>query len=536
MKLNRVKLVLTISILGIINLYAQKTHEIYVKEFGAKGDGVTLDTKAIQDAVNKCSEIGGTVVFTPGIYLTGSIELKDNTDIYISNGVVIQGSTDIKDYTDKQPGFKSYNDAFLRYSIFYAEKVKNISIRGEGTIDGQGSFFKVTTRVKPDRYKNRPYVIRFVQCEDIKIENITLQNSAMWMQQYLACSDLVIRGIKVYNHANQNNDMMDIDGCKNVIISDCIGDTDDDGITLKSTSPSITENVVISNCIVSSHCNALKMGTESIGGFRNIAISNIVIKPSRAEKTIYGTPNGTSGISLELVDGGILEGVTISNIKIDGPDVPVFLRLGNRARKYMENAPTPPVGSFKNVTICDVIAENVKSYGCSITGLKNHNIEGVSLNNIKIIYEGGIKHGDFKTSVSELEDSYPEGTMWGNLPAYGLYVRHAENIKLDNIEFSFKQNDERSAIVLDDVKDIKVNGLDAKICKDAGEVINISGGRNIFLENSSSDGNAEKFVNVTDANSKDIFISGSDFRNVKKPFIQKSEGQVKLLTGNILNN
>ena len=515
------------SFISIINLSAQTSHEISVKDFGAKGDGISVDTKEIQKAIDKCSEKGGTVFFPPGKYLTGSLNLKDNIDIYISSGAIILGSTNLNDYTEHQPELKSYNDAFLRFSLFYAEKVKNISIRGEGVIDGQGSSFKVTTKAKPDRYKNRPFIIRFVECENIRIENLTLQNSAMWMQQYLACSDLTIRGIKVFNHANQNNDMMDIDGCSNVIISDCIGDTDDDAIVLKSTSLHANENIIINNCIVSSHCNAVKMGTESTGGFKNIAISNIVIKPSREKKPIFGTPGGISGIILATVDGGILEGITISNITISGPQVPICLRLGNRARKYSDEAPAPGVGVFRNVLISNIVANNVDAIGCSITGIPDNYIENVSLENIKITFRGGVRKGDYKTEVQEMVESYPEGTMWGNLPAYGFYIRHAREIKLTNVSISYKEKDQRPAILLDDTENIKINSLDATVSKEAEHLIGVINSRNICIENSVAKGESECFVSVKDSISKNIFLNGNDLRNFKKPFLQKVEGQIK---------
>jgi polygalacturonase len=524
------------TILFTINLSAQTSHNLFVKDFGAKGDGNTLDTKAIQNAIDKCAIEGGTVFFTPGKYLTGSLELKSNVDIYVANGAVILGSTNLDDYFERQPELKSYNDAFLKYSLFYAEKAKNISIRGEGTIDGQGSAFKVTTKVKPDRYRNRPFIIRFVECEDVRVENLSLQNSAMWMQQYLACSNVVIRGIKVFNHANQNNDMIDIDGCSNVIVSDCIGDTDDDAIVLKSTSPRITENVVITNCILSSHCNALKLGTESTGGFRNIAVTNIIIKPSAVDKVISGSRAGTSGITLATVDGGILDGVTISNIKIDGPEVPIFLRLGNRARKYIESAPIPKVGTFSNVNISDIIATNVKSIGCAIAGIPNHNIESVSLNNITIIFEGGVKKENYKTELPDLEENYPEGTMWGNLPAYGFYIRHANGIKLNNVNVSYKEEDQRPAIVLDDSQNIKINDFNVMISSKANSVVSLMRSKNVYLVNSISKGAAEYFVSVSDSVSERIFLNGNDLRNFKKPFSQKVKGQVKLFSNISSNN
>ncbi|MHB1688352.1 MAG: glycoside hydrolase family 28 protein [Ignavibacteriaceae bacterium] len=525
--MNSMKKIFLLLFLTLASAMAQTNSFYNVKDFGAKGDGLTIDTKPLQEAIDKCANQGGTVLFPPGKYLTGSLVLKNNVDIYLQNGATILGSTNLKDYESHQPEIKSYNDIFLKYSIFYAEDAENISIRGEGTIDGQGEAFKVTTKEKPDRYKNRPFVFRFVECKNIKIEGITLRNSAMWMQQYLACEELYIHGIKVFNHANQNNDMMDIDGCKNVIISDCFGDTDDDGITLKSTSPAVTENVSITNCVVSSHCNAIKLGTESTGGFKNITISNIVVKPSQVRTKIYGLPNGISGITLSTVDGGAMQGVTISNIQIDGAAVPIFLRLGNRARKYSGDAPDPTVGSMKDIIIDGITAENAGSTGCSIVGIPNHRIENVSLSNIKISFEGGVKE-KADVEIPELEKDYPESTMWGNLPAYGFYIRHAEGISFNNVELDFEKDDSRPAVIMDDVSGIQINELKARISKEALSLIEVNSGNDIFIRNSSASGKAKHFLSVKNSSSKNIYLSGDDFRNMKEPVKQEKAGQVNL--------
>lgn len=504
--------------------------EFLVKDFGAKGDGITLDTKAIQAAINKCSEVGGRVVFTPGKYLTGSIELKSNVAIVVEGGAVILGSVNLEDYFERRPALKSYNDLFLRHSLFYAERVKHISIQGEGTIDGQGSNYIVTTKVKPDRYRNRPFLIRFVECEDVRVENVTLQNSASWMQHYLACRDLTIRGIKVYNHANQNNDMMDVDGCSNVVIADCIGDVDDDGITLKSTSPAITENVVVTNCVISCHNNAIKLGTESTGGFRNITVSNIVVKPSRVKTVHFGWPEGISGITLATVDGGILEGVSISNILIDGPLVPIFMRLGSRSRKHAPDAPNPPFGTFRHVSISNIIAKNIKSVGCSITGIPGHNVEDLSLSNMSISFSGGVSKGEFKTELEELEQEYPEATMWaGMLPSYGFFIRHARGIRMNNISMETKKPDQRPAILLDDVQNARISELDAAITKEASYCIGITRSSDITLRNSKVSGGTERFVEVSDIKSGNIILQENDLRNCNAAFKQNNEGQIILL-------
>lgn len=495
-----------------IALNAQFNSYYNVRDFGALGDGVTLDTEAVRIAVKECSTEGGTILFPPGKYLIGSIKLESNVDIYIQSGALILGSTDIKDYEEYIPQMKSYNDYFLKHSLFYAEKANNISIRGEGTIDGQGSSFNITTNKKPDRYKNRPFVIRFVQCKNVHIENITLKNSAMWMQQYLACEYLFIKGINVYNHANKNNDMIDIDGCRNVVMSDCIGDTDDDAITLKSTSESITENVTITNCVLSSHCNAIKLGTESTGGFRNIAISNIVIKPSDSPTKIYGHHSGISGITLGMVDGGILDGVAISNIRIDGTQVPIYLRLGNRARKHHDEASQPGVGTFKNVIISDIIATNIKSnIGASISGIPGHSIQNVSLNNIKIKYPGGGNQDDAEKQIPELEDHYPESTKWGILPSYGFFVRHVDDVTFNNVQIGCSLEDSRPAYVLEDVKTAKILNCSAQISENCKSVFEINNSANVSIDNFNISTNVKikRFLNIKGKESKNIFLTNN---------------------------
>ena len=503
-----------------------------VKTFGAVGDGITLDTKAVQEAIDNTAEVGGNVHFPAGKYLIGSIFLKSNVTIYVSSGATILGSNSLSDYKEHQPKLKSYNDIFLKYSLFYAEDVENISIKGEGTIDGQGSAFKVTTKEKPQRYMNRPFVIRFVNCKNVRIENITLKNSPMWMQQYLGCQDLFINKIKVYNHSNKNNDMMDIDGCKNVVISDCIGDTDDDGITLKSTSPLVTENVTINNCVLSSHCNAIKFGTESTGGFRNINISNIIVKPSTADTVITGFANGISGITLATVDGGIIDGIMISNIRIDGPQVPIYLRLGNRARKYIPDAPEFGVGSFKNVSISNIIAENVGAYGCSITGLPGYFIENILLENISIHFAGGVTKDNFNKEMKELEDSYPESTMWGNLPSYGFYLRHVKDVKFSNITFKFKTTDERPSIYCSDVENAGFNQMSFDIDKSAESVFVFDNVRNAVISDSEVDTEVNCFLKVKDDISRDIYLMNNVLPRVKELFIAPAEVNVQL-NGNI---
>jgi hypothetical protein len=415
----------------------------------------------------------------------------------------------------------------------YAEGADHVSIRGEGTIDGQGAAYKVTTNAKPARYMNRPFVIRFVQCANVRIEGITMTSSPMWMQQYLACENLRIHGIRVYNHANKNNDMMDIDGCRNVVISDCIGDTDDDGITLKSTSPFVTENVTITNCVLSSHCNAFKTGTESTGGFRNIAISNIVVKPSRAEKTLTGHPGGISGFILASVDGGILEGVMISNIRIDGPQVPFAIRLGNRARKHTDSAPNPPVSIVRDIAIRGITADHVGAIGCSITGIPGHPVERVSIGDIRFAFAGGGTPDQASRAIPELDDAYPEATMWGTVPAYGFFIRHAAEVSMSNIDLSYAGHDSRPVLVAEDVTRLRVQSLCGSIDVAAPALIVTHDVRESMISSSMLRGETEVFLRAGGVAPSSVslignMLGGAHTAVIAEPMVViKSEGNIK---------
>ena len=344
-----------------------------VTDYGALGDGKNKDTAAIQKAIDAANNASGG---------TGTIYLKSRVTLHIDFGATLLGSTDGDDYPANPCGFRSYTDQYVRQALLWGENLHDVAIIGRGTIDGQGAAFKDLPWLK------RPYAIRLITCRNVLVEGLTLRNSAMWMQHYLACDFVTIRGINVYNHCNGNNDMIDIDCCRDVIVSDCFGDTDDDALTLKSTADRPCENIAITNCILSSHCNAIKMGTESNGGFKNIAITNCVIRPSNVREAYAGTPNGLAGIALEIVDGGVLDGVTISNLSIDGTTAPIFVRLGNRARPFKKNMPKPAMGALRNVVISNIVATGASKTGCSITGLPGHPVRNVTLSNIKLSSAG----------------------------------------------------------------------------------------------------------------------------------------------------
>lgn len=450
---------------------AAKTFNI--RGYGAAGDGKTLDTEAIQKTIDAATTAGGgTVVFPPGTYLSSTIRMQNNVTLHIEKDATLLGS----------PLRTGYQKAH-RYGLLVAEGQTNIGISGKGTIDGNGKLLATDTErlanegILPDAEEgHRPLIINFLRCKDVSIREITLRDSAMWVQDYRECEDLLIENITVRSNVARNNDGIDITDCKRVVVRGCDIDSEDDGICPKSSSSVGCEDMLIENCRVRSSCNGLKFGTASVGGFKNIVVRNL---------EIYDTYQ--SSIALEIVDGGRMENVNISNIKITDSNNPLFIRLGNR------NAPGA-VGTVRGITISDVTAEiptrpaGAKSNHLDyykhfrngpltslIVGLPGHPIRDVKLRNISITY-GGIgdspepkedapmakrKHVLLKnlTEVPQQTKDYPEAFRFGIVPAWGLYIRHAEGIELDNVTVQVKEggSDYRAALLCDDVKNISLN-------------------------------------------------------------------------------
>ena len=448
-----------------------------IVEYGAKNDTTVLSTDALQQAIDACSQAGGGCVVVPtGDYKTGSIELKSNVHLYLEQGATLYGSTRLEDYRPMKSDYVSLRTQTTTIQLIYADNVKNVCIDGYGTIDGRGRAFKKLSW--NDEGITRPHLLRIIRGEDITVRNVTLRNSGCWMQHYLACDRLRIDGIKVHNRNNYNNDALDLDGCHEVVVANIIADSDDDAITLKSTSPRLCENIHISNCVVSSHCNAVKLGTETNGGFRNISITGIVVKPSSdQQEKFFGQWIGTSAISLEIVDGGTMENVTVSDFTVEGTESPIFVRLGNRGRGYKlkeaakglsgngnddtisELIPIDHVGSINGVHLDNIHIRNAGPVGCSITGLPGHPVENVSLSNISLHHKGGVTASDLpkidEVLKDEKEKEYPEATMWGNLPAKGFFVRHARNVQFQNIQVLTEIPDARPDFVRVDTEDLR---------------------------------------------------------------------------------
>jgi len=411
-----------------------------VRDYGAAGDGSKLDTRALQAAIDACAGAGGgTVYLPPGRYLSGTLFLKSHVTLHLEGGATLLGSTKLEDYPPTIPAIRSYADNYTERSLIYAENLDHIAFEGHGTIDGQGGAFK-------GPYKVRPYLLRIIACREVSMRSLTLKNSPMWVQHYLACEGVCIEGIRVESTCNANNDGIDIDGCERVRIANCDILSGDDAVVLKSTLERPCRNVVVTNCVLSSLCNAFKLGTESNGGFENIAMSNC---------TIYDTQ--ISGLALELVDGGTLEQISISNVTMHNTRSAIFIRLGDRARPFKSGMEPIGTGRLRHVRISNVRAFGADAIGCSITGLPGHPVEDVALENITVSFAGGGNLRDL-ASVPEKVKDYPEYGMFGALPAYGFFCRHTRGLRLSRVQVSTVHPDPRPALVCQDVGGLELFG------------------------------------------------------------------------------
>ncbi|WP_345955761.1 glycosyl hydrolase family 28 protein [Mucilaginibacter sp. PAMB04168] len=443
-----------------------------ITDYGAVAGGQTLNTQFIQKAVDAAAAKGGGKVIVPqGIFLTGTIHLKSNVEFFLDKGAILTGSTNLSDYerTDRW------------YAILIADKQSNIKITGYGTIDGQGKALakNVIKLVKngaiidefklnrPDEHL-RPQLIEIQNSAHVQIKHVTLKDAACWVQTYNKCTDLLIDSINVQSTAFWNNDGIDVVDCKDVKIKNCNINAADDGICLKSSDrASACQNIEISNCRVRSSASAIKFGTASLGGFKQINVHDI---------EIYDTYR--VAIALEIVDGGTMEDVIVSNINARNTGGAIFIRLGQRKgdipgilRRVNISNVTVDIPKGKPDAGYDIAGppeEDIYPHNLlptEIVGLPGHPVRDVKLENINITYGGGAdkKHAfvslDSLASIPERASEYPEFSMFGELPAWGIYARHAENIQLKNVTIRYKETDFRAAIVMDDVKKLIVDGL-----------------------------------------------------------------------------
>jgi polygalacturonase len=456
-----------------------------VTTFGAKGDGTTQNRAAINKAIAAAAAAGGgTVDFPAGTWITGSVRLRSNITLHLEPGSVIEASTEATEYDAAEPNewdkFQDFGHSHFHNSLIWGENLENIAIVGGGRISG-----KALVR---ERGAGADKTIALKLCHNVTLRDVTISNGGHFGILVTGVDNLTIDNIKI----DTNRDGIDVDSCRNVRISNTsVNSPNDDAIVLKGShalgAARVSENITITNCLVSGFeigslldgtykrtvkqapdrdgpTGRIKIGTESEGDFRNIAISNIVFDTSR-------------GLALESVDGAHIEDVTVSNITMrDVSNAPIFIRLGSRMRAPDGTA----IGTVKRVSISNVVVYNADPrYGSIISGLPGHDVEDVRLSNIRIVYRGGLTLDQVAKQPADLvnafffratggvpprepydtperEKEYPEPSMFGMLPAYGFFIRHARGIELSDVDVSFMKEDRRPAFVLDSVEAIEL--------------------------------------------------------------------------------
>ena len=448
---------------------------------------------------------GGTVLVPAGTYLSGSIHLRSNIHLLIDAGATILGAPQkMNAYDETEPfpsgAFQDGGHCYFHNSLIWGENLTNVFISGHGTINGGGlernpkildvmcgfEHFGTpnTSTLPPVRIGNKAIALKL--CRNVVIRDITIFHGGHFAILVTGCDNLTIDGVTI----DTNRDGMDIDCCRNTIVSNCrVNSPLDDGICPKSTyalgETRLTENLTIVNCQVSGFLEGtlldgtmkpaknglgrIKFGTESSGGFRNCTIANCTFRSCR-------------GFALEEVDGGILENITVNNLSMmDVGDYAIYLTTGKRNRK-----PDLTMNSrMKNILISNVIADGVgKMSGIQIMGLPEQPIEGVRLENIRISSKGGGTASDAAIVPKELATGYPEPGKIGTLPAYGFYARHVKGLELANITLSFSKEDARPAAAFADVDGLEIDNLKAQTAEGVKTAEISEDVKNIVIRNS----------------------------------------------------
>jgi polygalacturonase len=444
-----------------------------VRSFGATGDGKTLDTPAVNRAIEAAAAAGGgTVGFPAGTYACYSIRLKSNVALQLDTGAVILAAdtpmegTTTGGYDAAEPNtgdnhYQDYGHSHWHNSLIWGENLHDVAIFGRGLIWGRGlsrGSGNDTPRAEAPGVGNKSIALK--NCRNVLLRDFSILKGGHFGILATGVDNLTVDNLLI----DTNRDGMDLDCCRNARVSNCtVNSPWDDAIVPKSSfalnEPRITENVTVANCCVTGcyelgsvlegrfkkfppgaqipRTGRIKFGTESNGGFRNIAVSNCVF-------------DGCGGIALECVDGADLEEVTFTGITMrDISNAPIFVRLGSR----MRGPQGLPIGTLRRVILSDIVCYNSASQLCSVlSGIPGHAIEDVKISDVYLHHKGGGTREMADLQPSEFENKYPEPNMFGPMPAHSFFIRHVKNLEFSNVEIACDQTDARPAFLLDEVR------------------------------------------------------------------------------------
>ena len=456
-----------------------------VRDYGAKGDGKTLDHHAINAAIDSCvAHGGGRVVVPAGTYLCGSIRMKSHVELHLSAGAkILAAPAKMKAYDEAEswegPAYQDGGHTYFKNSLIYAIGQEYVSITGRGMIDGLGLTKKDTEKggvLNGGNIGTGDKAIAFKLCRNILIRDVTIYRGGHFGIILTGCELGTVDNVTI----DTNRDGFDIDCCKYLSISNCkINTPRDDALVLKSSyalkKPVITEHIAITNCVITGYklgslldgsyipepvswvCGRFKLGTESNGGYKNISLSNCTFMYS-------------SGLAFEEVDQGIMENVTVSNITMNHVHhYPIYITTGCRNRGPKERT---TVSTGRDIMISNMVANDVDSLaGIIVTGMPGEPLRNITLSNIQLQFRGGGRAELAKREYREQGKSYPEAKFAKETPAYGLFARHVDGLEVNNVTFRTMKPEYRPAAMLVDVKNESITNLKADLQKGAKLIV-----------------------------------------------------------------
>lgn len=419
-----------------------------VRHFGAQGDGITNDQKAIQKAIDACRKTGGTVLMRNGTFLTGQLLLVSNLTLQIDKTATLLGikSDAESDYPHHQIQTQFPNRMLqdCQRRLLYGNKVHHITITGGGIINGQGDYEPWMHVKEIGTEKDRPSLLAFVSSNNITVSNIQLIKPACWTQVYIESDDIVVKNIKVNTGSlTPNRDGIDIVDCHKVLIEDSSFESEDDGICFKSGSEYGCKDVIVRRCTIDklnvNAGNCFKLGTDGLGSYMNFDVSELTLKNAKQNTALV----------IESMDGAVIDNINIRDCQISNSGQAIFVLLADRKRT-VPGRPTR-IGTISNIHFKNIKGDTfTQQYPSIITGIPGHNIQNISFENINLNLKGGIQTTD--QTVMEYDGKYPEGSYFGVTNAHGFFIRYTDEVRFKNCKITLENQDARPWLVLENVK------------------------------------------------------------------------------------
>jgi polygalacturonase len=454
-------LAIALAMLSIATALAAEPRVFDIVSEGAIADGKTVNTKSIQSAIDRCTAAGGGTVRVPaGRFVTGTLYLKSKVTLRLEADAVLLGSPNIADYSTDTDRTMYRGEPYMDRCLIFAKDATDVGIEGPGAIDGQGKSFPN----KGDRQRNRPKLLRVLNCTQLRMRDVHLEAPASWTSEWRYCDDIDVHGVSIHSRANSNGDGLDFDGCTNVRVSDSTFDTSDDSICLQTSSPQRPcRNVVVSGCHFSSRWAGVRIGLLSRGDFEDVHVSDCVFDNHK-----------DSGIKIQMNEGGEMRDLTFSDLKMKDVPRPVFVTFCQKNAWVDAGDDMPPMKRVSGLTFERITVETTnagKGSGFIVTGMPGHPVEDVTFSNITATFPGGGTEQDAKNVLAELTpdnlvNHWPEYSSFrANVPAFGVYARHVKGLKLKNITINTTAADARPPVIVDDVTGVETDGCPTPVVR-----------------------------------------------------------------------